>query len=331
MPHLFHNCDGRDAPDYSRRVFDSFVVENGTVLDAGFHLEADHRYCRTRNTDLSGALVMPAFADAHVHFMQTGLTLLGCCFDHCRSLDDVFDTLSAFVRRDETAGDWIFGWNIDETQLKEGRLPTIAELDHVVGTRKLWLSRIDLHSAVPSSATVAWALEKNAGFVPEHDRYMKNAYNGLASLAIGALPDTMKFRALEKARAHCLKAGVTSVHALEGGWSASNADVAMIADFLARPGFHGWVYHQSDDPALVLERGWPRLGGCLFIDGSFGSHTAALSEPYADDPATNGVIYRDTANIERLLGICQKHRLQLAMHAIGDRALTGRRHHGADT
>lgn len=318
-PRLFFRCDGRDGPDYAKTSFDSFVVDEGMFVEIGTGLDANQAYVSLERFDLGGATVLPAFADAHVHFMQTGLTLMGCCFDACRSLQDVFDALAGFARTD--GHDWIFGWNLDETQLKEGRLPTIAELDRVVGPRKLWVSRIDLHSAIPSSATVEWARNIDANFVPENDRFIKDAYNRLATLVVGALPGSMKVRALEKARRHCLSAGVTSVHALEGGWSASKEDVAMISDFLATPGFHGHTYHQSEDPSLALERGWPRLGGCLFIDGSFGSRTAALSAPYADDPSTSGVIYRDAANIASLIETCSKHRLQLAMHAIGDRAI----------
>lgn len=318
-PRLFFNCDGRDGPDYGKTAFDSFVVDDGRFVETGCALNTKPAYAGLDRVDLGAATVLPAFADAHVHFMQTGLTLMGCCFDRCRSLQDIFDTLSAFVHND--GHDWIFGWNIDETQLKEGRLPTIAELDRVVGPRKLWLSRIDLHSAIPSTATVEWARTIDPTFVPENGRFIKEAYNRLATLVVGALPASMKLTALEHARRHCLSAGVTSVHALEGGWSASREDVAMIADFLARPGFHGHVYHQSEDPSLALERGWPRLGGCLFIDGSFGSRTAALSSPYADVSSTSGVIYRDAANIESLVGTCANHGFQLAMHAIGDRAI----------
>lgn len=319
VPRLFRNCDGRDGPDYSPCRFDSFVVDNGVIVETGFSLHAKSGVSGLEQVDLGGSTVFPAFADAHVHFMQTGLTLLGCRFDACRSLQDVFDTLSTFASRN--AHDWIFGWNIDETQLREARLPTIDELDHVVGPRKLWLSRIDLHSAIPSSATVAWARGLDPGFTTENGRFIRESYNRLATRVVGALPDSMKLQALEIARNHCLAAGVTSVHALEGGWSASNDDVTMISDFLSSPGFHGVVYHQSEDPSLALERGWPRLGGCLFIDGSFGSRTAALTQPYSDDASSRGVIYRDSANIEKLIGVCAKYRLQLAMHAIGDRAI----------
>ncbi len=319
QPRLFIHADGRDGPDYAPSAFDSFAVDAGRVVARGFGLERSPEYAGLERVDLHGSVVLPAFADAHVHFMQTGLTLVGCCFDRCRSLADVFETLDAFAKTH--AYDWILGWNLDETQLRERRLPTIDELDAIVGPRRLWLSRIDLHSAIPSTATVRWAAQQNPDWKPENGRFIKDAYNGLASLAMADLPREMKLLALEKARRFCLDAGVTRVHALEGGWSATNDDVTMIAGFLARPGFGGTLYHQSDDPSLARASGWPRLGGCLFIDGSFGSRTAALSEPYADEAGSRGVIYRDTANIERLIRLCSEHRMQLAMHAIGDRAI----------
>ncbi|MFZ2960124.1 MAG: amidohydrolase [Candidatus Ozemobacteraceae bacterium] len=317
---LFHNCSGRDLPDYSRKSFDSFIVENGIVLQAGYDLETMSRFQHYPKRDLGGELVLPAFADAHTHFLQTGLTMVGCRLDGARTLDEVFDRLRAHISS-HPLDDWTLAWNFDETELKENRLPTIAELDAVAPGKAVWLSRVDLHSAVPNSRAIVWAKSVLPSAEMECGRFCKTAYVFLAAKLQADLPLEFKRRGLELARTACYERGVGTVHALEGGGNISYSDVALVADFLLEPGLHGVVYHQSENPAFVLERGWNRIGGCLFVDGSFGSRTAALRKPYSDDPENTGILYKTRQDVETLLLTCRQNGLQLAMHAIGDRAL----------
>ncbi len=331
---LFFNGHGRNGPGYDRTVFDSFVVSGGLILQTGFGLETHSAWQDLPRVDLHGQIVLPAFADAHVHFLQTGLTLLGCRLDGAASLDEVADRLRETAAR--SPDEWVLAWNLDETTLREKRLPTVAEIDRAVPGRKVWVSRVDLHSAIPSSPAAAWARTVRPEAALHHDYFYRDDYTILCSRLMAGLPREMKERALGLARRHCLERGVTTIHALEGGWAAGPDDVQLVADFLVREGFHGLVFHQSEDPGLARRNGWPRLGGCLMVDGSFGSRTAALSSPYADDPSTSGVVYRDAASLDRLVGLCAEQGLQLAMHAIGDVAVellakayrAGRRRYG---
>ena len=77
-PILFHNFSGRDAPDYSRTSFDSMIVTGGFVSAIDFGLEKVPAPLGVQRMDLGGMTLLPAFADAHVHFLQTGFTFLGC-------------------------------------------------------------------------------------------------------------------------------------------------------------------------------------------------------------------------------------------------------------
>jgi len=318
-PILFHNFSGRDAPDYSRTSFDSMIVTGGFVSAIDFGLEKVPAPLGVQRMDLGGMTLLPAFADAHVHFLQTGFTFLGCRLETASCLEDVFEVIRTHAARSND--EWILGWNLDETLLDEGRLPTVKELDAAIPNRKVWLSRIDLHSAVPNSRTVEWARKVRPVANLHRDYYFREDYIVLCSRLMESLPLDMKKRGLEIARRRCLTNGITTVHALEGGWASSDEEVQLVSDFLENDGFHGVVYHQSEDPALALKNRWPRLGGCLMVDGSFGSRTAALSAPYEDDPSTNGVLYRNTDALEPLIGRCSENGLQLAMHAIGDRAI----------
>jgi predicted amidohydrolase YtcJ len=70
----------------------------------------------------------------------------------------------------------------------------------------------------------------------------------------------------------------------------------------------------------VQKLGLPRIGGCILLDGDFGPHTAALLQPYADLPGSRGALYHDQEEIDAFVEAAHRAGLQIAMHAVGDRA-----------
>ena len=105
--------------------------------------------------DLAGALVLPAFVDAHVHVTHTGLALDGLDLAAASSLGDALDRLARHARARPDAVLIGTGW--DETRWPERRPPVATELDRAAGERLVYLSRIDGHSAVASSSLLAAA------------------------------------------------------------------------------------------------------------------------------------------------------------------------------
>lgn len=75
------------------------------------------------------------------------------------------------------------------------------------------------------------------------------------------------------------------------------------------------------DISKALELGAKRIGGCILADGSFGSHTAALFQPYADEPANIGILYHDDDFWNAFVMEAHEKNLQVAVHCIGDRAV----------
>ena len=80
------------------------------------------------------------------------------------------------------------------------------------------------------------------------------------------------------------------------------------------------VWYQTTDVAAALKLGLPRIGGCILLDGDFGPHTAALTEPYADQPDSRGTLYYTQEEIDAFVEAAHRAGLQIAMHAVGDRA-----------
>ncbi|MFB3896451.1 MAG: amidohydrolase, partial [bacterium] len=81
------------------------------------------------------------------------------------------------------------------------------------------------------------------------------------------------------------------------------------------------IYHQTCNVALAQKEGLPRIGGCLLIDGSIGSHTAAVTEPFNDKPESTGVLYFTDQELYGFIESAHCAGLQVSMHAIGDRAI----------
>ncbi|MEO8328663.1 MAG: amidohydrolase family protein, partial [Candidatus Nanopelagicales bacterium] len=102
---------------------------------------------------LDGALVTPAFVDAHVHTTSTGLSLTGLDLSSAASVEELLRQLETHCRA--TSGGVIVGHGWDESSWPVQRAPTRQELDRASYGSVVYLSRIDVHSCVASSALLA--------------------------------------------------------------------------------------------------------------------------------------------------------------------------------
>ena len=314
--YLFYNFSGRTGPDYALHSFNSMHVFNGTIMRIGHGLTMPELGDSIVKVDLKGATVLPAFSDSHVHFLQTGICMSGCQLQHATTLHDIFDSIRTEY---PIENDWILGWNLDESKLTEQRLPTCDELDKVDNRNKVWLARKDLHSAVANSHALDWARMHIPTLISDNGRISGSDYNKLCYLLLNEISDSDKKNALKLAEQQCYKKGVAYVHALEGSKN-NEKDVILTSNFLSGIPLKSYLYHQSHNPQLAIQKGWKQLGGCLLVDGSFGTRTASMIERYSDND-TLGHQYLKAKEIESLLKVCKNHNLQLALHAIGDRAI----------
>src|SRR3954454_22473963 len=130
-----------DRPGRALHVVDDRIAWLGDAADAP---AAD------RVVAGEGALLTPAFVDAHVHATATGLALTGLDLHGRVSLAEAMTSVAAHAA-DDTAR-VVLGTGWDETDWPEGRGPTRADLDAVVGDRPAYLARVDVHSATVSTA-----------------------------------------------------------------------------------------------------------------------------------------------------------------------------------
>ncbi|MFF7869720.1 amidohydrolase [Streptomyces qaidamensis] len=295
----------------------AMVVERGQIAWVGSEGAADAFADGVDEVvDLDGALVTPAFTDAHVHTTATGLALTGLDLSGAPSLEAALALVRDFAAA--RPGDRVLlghGW--DAARWPGGRPPTRAELDEATGHRPLYLSRIDVHSAVVSSALldlVPYATREDGPLTAD-------AHHAVRGAAFAAVTPQQRTEAQRAALAHAVSLGIGTVHECAGPEISSEDDFTGLLRLAGEePGPRVVGYWAEQDVAKARALGAAGAAGDLFVDGALGSHTACLHRPYAD-AGHNGIAYLDSAAIAAHVVACTEAGLQAGFHAIGDAAV----------
>ncbi|WNM33908.1 amidohydrolase [Streptomyces sp. Li-HN-5-11] len=297
----------------------AMVVEAGQVAWVGSEGAADAFADGVDEVvDLDGALVTPAFTDAHVHTTATGLALTGLDLSDATSLEAVLARVREFAaaRPDDRV---LLGHGWDTARWPGGRPPTRAELDEAAGGRPLYLSRIDVHSAVVTTALLDLV---PAALGPVEGPLTADAHHAVRAAAFGAVTPAQRTEAQRAALAHAAGLGIGSLHECGGPDISSEEDFTGLLNLAAEePGPRVVGYWAEEDIDKARELGALGAAGDLFVDGSIGSHTACLHTPYADTGHT-GTAYLDAAAVAAHVTACTEAGLQAGFHAIGDAAVT---------
>ncbi|MFC9430557.1 amidohydrolase [Streptomyces sp. NPDC056987] len=306
----------------------AMLVERGHVAWVGSEGAADSFVAGADEVvDLDGALVTPAFTDAHVHTTATGLALTGLDLSGAASLAEALGLVRAYsaARPDERI---LLGHGWDAERWPERRAPTRAELDDAAGGRPLYLPRVDVHSAVVTTALLDLVpgVTSLAGYRAEGP-LTAAAHHAVREAAHGAVSARQRTEAQRAARLRAASLGIGTLHECAGPEISDEEDfTALLALARDEPGprVHGyWAEPVGDEKGArrVRELGAAGAAGDLFVDGSLGSHTAALHEPYAD-AAHTGTAHLDAAAVSAHVTACTEAGLQAGFHAIGDAAIS---------
>ncbi|MFF9110631.1 amidohydrolase [Streptomyces sp. NPDC014805] len=296
----------------------AMVVERGQVAWVGSEGAADAFADGVDEViDLDGALVTPAFTDAHVHTTATGLALTGLDLSGAPSLEAALAAVREFAAA-RPHDRVLLGHGWDAARWAGGRPPTRAELDEATGGRPLYLSRIDVHSAVVTTAL----LEMTPGLGLVDGPLTADAHHAVRATALGAITPAQRAEAQRAALAHAASLGIGSVHECAGPEISSEGDFTGLLRLAAEePGPRVVGYWAEQDVTKARELGAIGAAGDLFVDGALGSHTACLHEPYAD-AAHTGTAYLDAGAVAAHVVACTEAGLQAGFHAIGDAAVT---------
>ncbi|WP_374983935.1 amidohydrolase [Streptomyces fradiae] len=306
----------------------AMVVERGHVAWVGSEGAADAFASGVDEVvDLEGALVTPAFTDAHVHTTATGLALTGLDLSGARTLGEALGLVRRFAaaRSDDKV---LLGHGWDAARWPERRPPSRAELDEATGGRPLYLPRVDVHSAVVTTALLDLVPGVTALDGHHPDAPLTGAaHHAVRAAAHGAITPTQRAEAQRAALRHAASLGIGTVHECGGPEISDEEDFTALLRLAGEeplPRVVGYWAQAVTGPAdvrRIRELGAHGAAGDLFADGSLGSHTACLHEPYAD-AAHTGTAHLDAAAVAAHVAACTEAGLQAGFHAIGDAAVT---------
>jgi hypothetical protein len=319
-----HALDGEAAPHTA------LAVRDGRVLALGH--EADLTPLQDQGLtrrDMGGAVILPGFMDCHSHMLLTGMVAQGLNLAAARSVDDAC-ALVAGACTGLPPESWLRGFLLEDRNLAEGRMPEARELDRVAPGRPVVLFHPTLHRCSLSSAALrALGLLENPRAVPGLDLQgdtptgvvrdpgiLTRVFPGvLQAMARTELEDA----ALTAAR-QALAAGVTLVQSMEGGELTPGCSGLLLACAPRLP-LPVICWNQSMDLAEVQTLGLPRVGGCICADGELDARTAALFEPYCDDPGNDGTLLYSQRTMDDFVLAAHGRGLQVAVHCESDRAI----------
>jgi predicted amidohydrolase YtcJ len=299
---------------------------------------------RTRVVDARGALVLPGFNDAHVHFVEGGSHLAGVQLRDANSPQEFAERIRQFAAK-IPKGRWITGgdWDHERWPAVNGSapLPTKELIDKFTPDNPVFVNRLDGHMSLANSVALKLAGVTKETPDPPGGLIVRDPQTGeptgvlkdaAMSYVNAKIPEPSFDERLESARAatlHAASLGVTSVQDMSAG-----ADVGLYQVLAARGELKTRVYAVSPLPQwerlartgvrATFGSEMIRVGGLKgFADGSLGSTTALFFEPYEDAPTTRGLLgdemQPEGEMLKRVEG-AEAAGLQVMIHAIGESA-----------
>jgi predicted amidohydrolase YtcJ len=300
----------------------ALCVEDGQVVwtgddDASAHFTDN----ADRVVELDGRLVTPAFVDAHAHLAQTGLAASSLDLSTTPSLAVALDALADHATRTSSPVLLAFGW--DETNWPEARCFTREEVDRAIGHRPAYLARVDVHSAVVSSAFLdAFPQLVDLDGYDAGGRVARDAHHLAREAVFRLVPVSAREDAIRTALRIAASQGIGMVHELGAPHISPAEDfeaIRRLREQSAMPEVVGY-WGQLDGIDHARELGCVGAAGDLCVDGAIGSRTAAMHAPYSDAD-TCGHLYLDAEQVRDHVIACTEADLQAGFHVIGDRAV----------
>lgn len=317
---------------------EAIAVRRGIITALGSRVRIDSMAGpETQRLRMPG-VVVPGFADAHVHPLALG-ALLETLDLYTLPKDETLRRVRQ-AARSTPAGQWIRGERWDESFWQPSEFPMAAELDSASDDHPVILTRIDGHAVWVNSRALRLARITRRTTDPPGGRIVRDASGAPTGVLVDAAVDLVRRvvpaptpavieRQLRAAFAQYLAWGLTSVH--DAG--ASMAEIAVYRSLAERRAIPLRVYlmASAEEPALTqtLARG-PQvgLGGGMLtlrsvkvvLDGALGSRGAELSAPYSDSPDQRGLAIVSDSALDAIIGRAVARGFQVNVHAIGDAA-----------
>lgn len=300
----------------------------------------------TKVIDAGGKLLMPGFNDAHVHFVGGGRDLDRVQLKDATSVEEFVARVRDQAKK-TSKGEWMLGGNWDETKWSPPQIPTKELIDSFTPDIPVFLDRYDGHMALANSVALQLAgitakTPDPPGGVIVRDAQgnptgaLKDAAEDLVLKVIPPVTHDQRIAAIQRALEYAASLGVTSFQEMYDSETDSFADIAAYNQLLQSGELTSRVYVAASiadwkkEADLGIRHAFGssflRIGGLKgFADGSLGSRTAYFFQPYSDDPTNFGLLNQEMQPLSKMqdwITGADAVRLQICIHAIGDRAIS---------
>jgi len=326
--------------DADQPTASAVALGDGRIMAVGgSELAAEFDGPGVERLDLEGRCVIPGLVDSHVHFRNFSLARRRVDLDNAVSLDEVLERIAAYAadaRHVERSG-WLRGRGWAQGNWSSTQFPTAADLDRVVGRIPACMTHKSGHAVwVNSEALRLAGIRTDTPNPPggEIQRDEKGMPTGiLLEDAMGLVTDLISPAAREEvvdamrdAQQYCWEVGLTGIHDFDGrSCFLALQELHRNDELHFRVVKNIPVVHLQEAVGVGLQSGfgddWLRIGGIkIFADGALGPRTAAMVEPYENEPDNYGIVVTDKEEMMAAAEVASANGLSLTIHAIGDRA-----------
>ncbi len=311
----------------NREVVEWLAINNGRIIALG---KGDEYKSFAEDSsiviDARGNTVLPGFIDSHFHVVQTAMNADSMNLNDIHSYEEIGEKIRQTEK--DNPGECIMGVRLEREKLVEKNFPDRLTLDKYCSNVPVWINCLDYQVSMLNTYGLLYYKVpfRMEGIEMDSNDVATGIFKGKANATLRTnvlsnYPDKRRKANVSNLMPKLLSVGITTVNAMEGGYMYSDKD----ADFIYENGENFPVdmtlFYQSMDIDKIKDMNLKRIGGSLYIDGTMGARTAALSFEYCDCPGKMGSLIFLQHELNEFVLECYKNHLQLSLYAIGDRAI----------
>jgi predicted amidohydrolase YtcJ len=295
----------------------------------------------TKVIDAAGQLVLPGFVDCHIHFMDGSLSLGRVNLEGAKDVAEIQQRLREYAAK-HPGNDWLLGRGWDYAMFGAATLPDKKYLDELFPNRPVFLEGYDGHTYWTNSKALTLAgITRDTPDPPngvivrdpathEATGALKEAAQDLVARAAPELTRAERLAAIHAGIHWANENGLTRVHSAGGDFPQlelydelrRHGDLTLrlyIAYFMDPPEMRPKDVEAIENARKKYQDAWIDTNAVKFmVDGVIESHTAAMLEPYSDDPSLKGKLFWDPTKYNFAVAELDRRGLQLFTHAIGE-------------
>lgn len=276
--------------------------------------------------DAKGGTVLPGFIDSHFHVVQAALNSRSLDLSRAGSFQDIGALISKAAK--SSPGERIRGIGLDAQNLKEGRFPDRTVIDKYCKDVPVFINSVEYQTSVLNTYAL---LYYKIPFTVEGIEFDKNqvptgiithyANVLLRENVLRAIPNSVRMETVSEFLESVAVKGITTINAMEGGRLYCDKDADFIYESKDKLSVDMVLFYSTMDIAKIKDMKLGRIGGSLYVDGTFGARTSALTFEYNDCAGNMGGLNFTQKEMNKFVLECYQNKLQLALYTIGDRAI----------